>query len=186
MIQAEDMASTMEDEIGACPVSAVMGTALFTLTADTAVASARRLVLDNDIDHLLVLENGTLAGIVCRDDLCEADRNASVADCMTSPVLCITPETTLQEAIDIMGENDVDCLPVVTGTYLVGMVTRAGLAAADLSPSEDGDESDTETDPTDRPCAICESLTVTTTSDGDDAPFLCRGCRNKLAAHGRC
>ena len=121
-------------EIGACPVAEVMGTELFTLSPDTAVSSARRLVLENDIDHMLVLDNGTLTGIVCRGDLCDADRNGRVGDCMTSPVVCITPDTTLQEAIDIMGANDIDCLPVVTGTFLVGIVTWDALACADLTP----------------------------------------------------
>ncbi len=121
-------------EIGACPVAEVMGTELFTLSPDTAVSSARRLVLENDIDHMLVLDNGTLAGIVCKDDLCDADRNGRVGDCMTSPVVCITPDTTLQEAIDIMGANDIDCLPVVTGTFLVGIVTWEALACAELTP----------------------------------------------------
>lgn len=121
-------------EIGACPVADVMGTELFTLSPDTAVSSARRLVLENDIDHMLVLDNGTLAGIVCKDDLCDADRDGRVGDCMTSPVVCITPDTTLQEAIDIMGANDIDCLPVVTGTFLVGIVTWEALACAELKP----------------------------------------------------
>ena len=47
-------------EVGACCVAEVMGTELYTLTPDTVVASARRLAFDNGIDHLLVLDNGTL------------------------------------------------------------------------------------------------------------------------------
>ena len=82
-------------EVGACCVAEVMGTELYTLTPDTVVASARRLAFDNGIDHLLVLENGTLAGIVCKDDLRFAARNALVSECMSSPVLCIAPDTTL-------------------------------------------------------------------------------------------
>ena len=66
-------------EVGACCVAEVMGTELYTLTPDTVVASARRLAFDNGIDHLLVLENGTLAGIVCKDDLRFAARNALVS-----------------------------------------------------------------------------------------------------------
>ena len=78
-------------EVGACCVAEVMGTELYTLTPDTVVASARRLAFDNGIDHLLVLENGTLAGIVCKDDLRFAARTALVSECMSSPVLCIAP-----------------------------------------------------------------------------------------------
>lgn len=187
--------------IGACPVAAVMGTELFTLSPDTAVSSARRLVLDNDIDHMLVLDSdGTLAGIICKDDLHAADRNGRVGDCMTSPVVCITPDTTLQEAIDIMGANDIDCLPVVTGTFLVGMVTWNGLALADLTPrSFDAEAVETEaTDnvlltPADRrfylsdsadACASCGGLDrITIVRELGRLP-LCSGCRH-LASHGR-
>ena len=85
-------------EVGACCVAEVMGTELYTLTPDTVVASARRLAFDNGIDHLLVLDNGTLTGIVCREDLRTAQRHAFVGECMSSPVLCIGPDTTLEEA----------------------------------------------------------------------------------------
>ena len=118
-------------EVGACCVAEVMGTELYTLTPDTVVASARRLAFDNGIDHLLVLENGTLAES-SKDDLRFAARNALVSECMSSPVLCIAPDTTLREAAQIMIEQNVSCLPVVTGTFLVGMVTRDALATAGL------------------------------------------------------
>lgn len=119
-------------EVGACCVAEVMGTELYTLTPDTVVASARRLAFDNEIDHLLVLDNGTLTGIVCREDLRTAERTAFVGECMSSPVLCIGPDTTLDEAAQIMAEQHVSCLPVVTGAFLVGIVTRDALATAGL------------------------------------------------------
>ncbi|MEO5768981.1 MAG: CBS domain-containing protein, partial [Polyangia bacterium] len=65
-------------EVGSCSVAEVMGTEMFTVTPETAVSSARRLVQENDVHHMLVLDNGTLAGIVCRDDLRFADRDARI------------------------------------------------------------------------------------------------------------
>jgi CBS domain-containing protein len=121
------------NESGSCCVAEVMGTELFTLTSDTVVASAQRLALDNDVEHLLVLDNGTLTGIVCGRDLRGAARDALVGECMSSPVLCVGPDTTLKDAVDIMAENDIGCLPVVTGAFLVGMVTREALATAGLT-----------------------------------------------------
>jgi CBS domain-containing protein len=123
-------------EVGSCCVAEVMGTELYTLTPDTVVASARRLAFDNGIDHLLVLDNGTLAGIVCKDDLRHASRDALVGECMSSPVLCIPPDTTLEEAAQIMIEQDISCLPVVTGAFLVGMITRSALAMVGLGEGE--------------------------------------------------
>lgn len=167
-------------EVGSCSVAEVMGTEMFTLTPDTAVSSARRLVLENDVHHMLVLENGTLAGIVCRDDLRYADRNARVGDCMTSPVLCITPDTTLQEAVDLMGANDVDCLPVVTDSFLVGIVTREALATANLHPRS---EADGGAEPS---CAACGSDNDVFEDETVTDLALCARCRRVVYANRRC
>jgi CBS domain-containing protein len=167
-------------EVASCSVAEVMGTEMFTLTPETAVASARRLVLENDIDVMLVLDHGTLAGIVCREDLCFADVDARVADCMTSPVLCITPDTTLQEAVDIMGAHDVECLPVVTGAFLVGIVTRDALAAAER---DGGDEAPRLTD---APCAACGWSDEQLSDEAAPDLLLCTRCRRLLAANQRC
>src|SRR5450432_3826936 len=107
-------------EAGSCRVTEVMRTELFTLTPDTVVASAQRLAFDHGIPHLLVLDGGALTGIVCDEDLRTAARDALVGELMTSPVLCIAPETTLDEAAALMEEHGVSCLPVVEGTALVG------------------------------------------------------------------
>ncbi len=111
------------EDVGSCCVAEIMGTELYTLTPDTVVASAKRLARENGIEHLLVLDNGTLTGIVCGEDLPRAARDGLGGECMSSPVLCIGPDTTLQDAVEIMAENDIGCLPVVTGAFLVGMVT---------------------------------------------------------------
>ncbi len=169
-------------EVGSCSVTEVMGTEMFTLTPETAVSSARRLVLENDVHHMLVLENGTLAGIVCRDDLRFADRNARVGDCMTSPVLCITPDTTLQEAVDIMGANDIDCLPVVTGAYLIGIVTLEALAAADLSPAPANDTDDEEASS----CGACGSSGELFRETRAGEIPLCGRCRSLYVSNRRC
>lgn len=190
-------------EVGSCSVAEVMGTEMFTVTPETAVSSARRLVQENDVHHMLVLDNGTLAGIVCRDDLRFADRDARIGDCMTSPVLCITPDTTLQEAVDIMGANDIDCLPVVTGVFLVGIVTLEALSTANLSPRGDADvfteDEDVEEAILDddvqgasskagAPCAACGSRkdVGSPVKDVDAELLLCGRCRRVLLSNQRC
>ena len=89
------------EDVGSYCVAEIMGTELYTLTPDTVVASAKRLARENGIEHLLVLDNGTLTGIVCGEDLRSASRDALVGECMSSPVLCIGPDTTLQDAVEI-------------------------------------------------------------------------------------
>jgi predicted transcriptional regulator len=119
-----------------CCVAEVMGTELFTLTPDTVVGSALRLAANKRIHHFLVIEDGSLTGIVCQADLQQARTSALVGECMSSPVLCIGPETTLKEAADIMQENSVGCLPVVTGAFLVGVITRDKLVRMGVEAEE--------------------------------------------------
>lgn len=126
-------------EAGSCRVSEVMGTDLFTLTPDTVVASAQRLAFDNGVSHMLVLDGASLAGIVCDEDLRTAARDALIGELMRSPVLCIAPETTLDEAAELMEEHDVSCLPVVKGNALLGMVTREALAILSGAPEATAD-----------------------------------------------
>lgn len=125
-----------------CCVAEVMGTELFTLTPDTVVGSALRLAATKRIHHFLVIEEGSLTGIVCQDDLRTARQSALVGECMSSPVLCIGPETTLKEAADIMEENAVGCLPVVTGAFLVGVITKDKLSKMGVNPDEAAEEED--------------------------------------------
>jgi predicted transcriptional regulator len=135
-----------------------MGTELFTLTPDTVVASALRLASARRIRHFLVIEDGSLTGIVCQSDLRQARESALVSACMKSPVLCIGPDTTVKDAVDIMDQNEVGCLPVVTGTFLVGMITRdrlskltgkapssrSVLSSVELEPPAEGADQDVE------------------------------------------
>jgi len=114
-------------------VAEVMGTHLFTVTPDTGVAAAIRLADNKKVSFFLVVDDGGLTGIVCDRDLHSARSNTLVSDCMSSPVLCISPETTVDEAEGIMDENAVDCLPVVTGQFLVGMITRENLSKLDVA-----------------------------------------------------
>jgi Mg/Co/Ni transporter MgtE len=140
-----------------------MGTDLFTLTPDTVVSSALRLADAKRVRHFLVVENGGLTGIVCHDDLREARRNTLVGQCMKSPVLCIGPDTTIKDAAHIMKENEVGCLPVVTGRFLVGLITRDGLSdvvdAGRRAPGNASGDSDDE-----------ES------AEGEGAPLVCDVC----------
>jgi predicted transcriptional regulator len=135
-----------------CCVAEVMGTELFTLTPDTVVGSALRLAATKRIHHFLVIEEGSLTGIVCQDDLRTARQSALVGECMSSPVLCIGPETTLKEAADIMEENAVGCLPVVTGAFLVGVITKDKLSKMGVNPDEAAEE-DEESEAAS--CAAC-------------------------------
>ena len=164
---------TLSSDIASCTVAEVMGTELSTLTAESTVASARRLIASSGNEHLIVLQDGALAGIVCDRDLRAADRDARVADCMTSPVVCISADTTLQEAVDIMGDNDIDCLPVVTGAYIVGLVTREALALGEQTLSS-------------ATCDVCNRSGASQSDAATPDFWLCGSCRTTMRTNGPC
>jgi CBS domain-containing protein len=161
-------------------VAEVMGTELFTLTPDTVVGSALRLAATKRIHHFLVIEDGSLTGIVCQADLRLARQGALVGECMSSPVLCIGPETTLKEAADIMEENAVGCLPVVTGAFLVGVITRDKLSRMGVSAEEeekvDLADVDIEARGNQAACAACGSPEGVRRDLRTSMLFLCGEC----------
>ncbi len=113
-------------------VAEIMKTELWTITPDTSVASAYRQAAAENIRYQLVLANGVLAGVVSAGALARAlgTTRAEVRHVMSSPVLCIAPTTTVAEALQIMEEQHVSFLPVITGTFLVGFVDLQVLGAS--------------------------------------------------------
>ncbi len=111
-------------------------TELYTLTPDTAATSALRMAMDQKVDYMLVLDQGTLVGLVGKGDIACPHPHDTVNRYMATPVLCIAPTTTVREALQIMDEQKVSCLPIVTGTFLVGMVTRDHLEGKTPKPAD--------------------------------------------------
>ncbi len=58
-----------------------------------------------------------------------------VKERMSKPVITITPETSVQDALQIMRENKIRRLPVMEGKKLVGIVTERDLLYASPSPA---------------------------------------------------
>lgn len=57
-----------------------------------------------------------------------------IRDYMKSPVITVTPDTLLDDALRTMHQNHIRRLPVVENGKLVGLVTRHGLREAMPSP----------------------------------------------------
>src|SRR5262249_5157880 len=122
--------------------------------ADDAIVTARRLMVDQGVSGVPVLDaNGGVIGIVTEADLMArlvprrkprwwelvfADREALarecrkaigtiVADVMTSPPISIEPDASVAAAAALMNSHDIDVLPVVEACLLVGVVTRTAL-----------------------------------------------------------
>lgn len=114
----------------ASQVGHIMSTRLFTVYEDDLAEMATQLMEWKNIHHVPV-ENkiGEICGLLTwthlqkfqsldhpREDLC-------VGDIMTKEVFLAHTEMSINEAITLMKQNEIGCLPVVHNKHLVGIVT---------------------------------------------------------------
>jgi CBS domain-containing protein len=137
-------------------VSDVMTAPVVTVTADTSIKAAARLLRDRDVAAVPVVdESGALVGIVSEIDLLRgslapdpvahllpvptgtAAPPSSVADVMTRDVEVLVPHSDLYDAARTMRSSGIRSLPVVDGGQVVGVVSRSDLLRV-LAREDDG------------------------------------------------
>lgn len=111
-------------------VSDAMNRSLVTVSPDAMVSDAAALVRRTGAEHVLVLDEEMLVGILCACDLRGRAGTELVCDRMTVPVLTVRPDAALEDAALTMGECDVGCLPVAVGGLVLGTLGEAELARA--------------------------------------------------------
>lgn len=116
-------------------VGQFMATDLFTVRPDDIVDFAASLMEWRYVRHVPVEDDsGQLLGLVSHRQLLRlvarggrSGQTTMVRDIMHTQPLSISPETTTVEAIRLMREKRLSCLPVTTDGKLVGLVTEYDL-----------------------------------------------------------
>jgi CBS domain-containing protein len=100
------------------------------IDASASVRDAVTAMVDANVGSLLVTDDGDVAGIVTeRDYLRHAavegrpDRETPVREIMSTPVICVTPDTDIEECMALMTERRIRHVPVVDDGELVGMLS---------------------------------------------------------------
>ena len=108
----------------------VKGDDLWTITPDTTVYDALRLMADKDVGALLVMASGRLVGILSERDYArkvilfnKASRETLVREIMTTQLFTIHPDQTVQESMELMTAQRVRHLPVVDGEQVLGVIS---------------------------------------------------------------
>ncbi|MEA5079939.1 MAG: CBS domain-containing protein [Anaerolineaceae bacterium] len=112
-----------------------------TIRPESVIPKAARIMLENKITALPVLENGKMVGILTNSDLLRfileeypgLRKEILVKHYMTDEVVTIEKDTTLLEAHRLMGTKRIRSLPVLENEALVGLVTRTDLMSSDPS-----------------------------------------------------
>ncbi|MFW9800815.1 MAG: cyclic nucleotide-binding/CBS domain-containing protein [Candidatus Thorarchaeota archaeon] len=109
-----------------------MTSMIVTAEFETPVLEAARLMAAEDIGSLMVTRSDVLVGMVTRRDIIAAHllsediyMSLSVEDIMTSPVISISPEADLGQAISVMNQTNAKCLPVMEGDSVIGVVSAS-------------------------------------------------------------
>jgi len=151
-------------------VKDVMTTSVVKLSPDNSVRQAARIMLDNHVSGLPVVDDeGRLVGLISEGDLIRrtelgggipmvdvtiaADERANayvrrsswrVGDAMTADPVTIGEDASVARVAAVMQERGIKRIPVLRNGVLVGIVSRADLLQALLSAKQDetaaGDE----------------------------------------------
>lgn len=115
-------------------VKDVMTRETITIASDETGGSAAKVMSDNEVSCIIVLDNGNVVGIVTVRDFLTRIVNKdwdwdqiAVANMMSCPVECISPDLSVFDAIAIMEAKHIKRLPIVTGKCLIGIVTQSDL-----------------------------------------------------------
>jgi CBS domain-containing protein len=118
-------------------VLAVKGEQVHSVSPNTTVLDTNRKMNQHKIGAVLVIQNGTVAGIFTERDVLRRvmgeERNpkqVTVGEVMTEDVICVEPETDLDEVASIMKQKKIRHIPVCgDGGSLHGMVSIGDLNA---------------------------------------------------------
>jgi len=119
-------------------VEQLMSTDIFTVDADDLIDLAAKIMHWNHIRHLAVENvNGELIGVVSYRSILEiygkyAGRGevhlVPVKEVMVENPVTVTPDTSIESAVELMKQHKIGCLPVLSeNSTLVGMLTEAEL-----------------------------------------------------------
>jgi CBS domain-containing protein len=98
--------------------------------AAASVLDAVKRMVDANVGSLIVTDGGEVVGIVTERDYLRrvtlegrSDRETSVRDIASSPLIVVTPETTIDECKALMTDRRIRHVPVVEDGEVVGIVS---------------------------------------------------------------
>jgi CBS domain-containing protein len=104
------------------------------IDAEASVLDAVKQMVEANIGSLLVTKDGEIAGIVTERDYLrrvavegQTDADVTVGEIMSSPLIVVTPETSIDECMALMTDRRIRHLPVVERNEVVGVVSIGDL-----------------------------------------------------------
>ena len=118
-------------------VADVMTQNVITVSEDDTVLSATLVMSEHNISSIIVLQNGSVSGIVTEDDILESvvelNKNLEdtlIKDVMVTDIISTTSQTPVSRAGRVIRDKAFEILPVIDDDKLVGVLSRTDITGA--------------------------------------------------------
>jgi CBS domain-containing protein len=174
---------------GQVELKEVMTEGVIAIEKDESVVSAARMLEEENIRGLVVVDNEDAVGVVvCRDIVYQVvaegkdPLETTVGDIMSTDLIVAEEDELLDDVAMAMSQNNVSRVPVVRGDMLVGIVTQSDILRAWPGFAEimsEDIEMEAEAAPRERSqsgvCEECENYSENLVEV--DGRLLCSECR---------
>ncbi len=106
------------------------GNSVFSISPYITVFNALELMLEKNVSSLVVMEDEKLIGIFTERDYARKvtlkgknSRETPVGDIMSGNVITVSPDSTIDECMNLMTNNFIRHLPVVENDKLIGLIS---------------------------------------------------------------
>jgi CBS domain-containing protein len=129
------------------PVRSVLqskGNEIWSATPEMLVYDALQIMAQKNVGALLVLKEDRLAGIFSERDYARkvvlkgvSSHKISVRDVMTTEVIFVTPEQSIEDCMALMTNKHIRHLPVMENSKVVGLISIGDVVKAIISQHEE-------------------------------------------------
>jgi CBS domain-containing protein len=113
------------------------GARIWSIDPEATILDAIALMAEKAIGALVVVSEGRLVGIISERDYARkvilqgrSSKDTHVREIMTSSVITVSPEETVDECMRIITNNRVRHLPVMGGSEVIGVISIGDLVRA--------------------------------------------------------
>lgn len=106
------------------------GRQVFSVTAATSVFDALQVMMEKNISALLIMENERLLGIFTERDYArklilrgKSSKETKISEIMTEDLLTLSPDSSIEQCMEIMTNQKIRHLPVIENNFVIGMIS---------------------------------------------------------------